>query len=317
MNRRDFMKVAAASVLAASTDGVNAKVFGHSPAANADTTKTNNTTSADDKGIAVRFLGTGAADWNGPDSRGEHRRLSSILIDRHILIDFTPTNVEMLPEGCTPDIAFYTHSHGDHYNPEVALKTGIKHIYLSQTWYDVAVMNFRDKARELGLPMPEIIPLNIGEQARIDDLVFTALPASHATGYRYEQTLIYLIEKNGARLLYATDTAGIPATAARLAGIDAHDRNGKAITALIMEATMGQGEEQDTDFRIFAHSSVDCVDRIVKVLTKTKRYAPPTGQAAYLTHMARTLHPTQAELDKQLPHPLRAAYDGLEVVFRA
>lgn len=317
MNRRDFMKVAAASVLAASTDGVNAKVFGHSPAANADTTKTNNTTSADDKGIAVRFLGTGAADWNGPDSRGEHRRLSSILIDRHILIDFTPTNVEMLPEGCTPDIAFYTHSHGDHYNPEVALKTGIKRVYLSQTWYDVAVMNFRDKAHELGLPMPEIIPLNIGEQVGIDDLVFTALPASHATEYRYEQTLIYLIEKNGARLLYATDTAGIPAVAARLAGIDAHDRNGKAITGLIMEATMGQGEEQDTDFRIFAHSSVDCVDRIVKVLTKTKRYTPPTGQAAYLTHMARTLHPTQAELDKQLPHPLRAAYDGLEVVFRA
>jgi phosphoribosyl 1,2-cyclic phosphodiesterase len=223
----------------------------------------------------------------------------------------------MLPESCTPDIAFYTHSHGDHYNPEVALKTGIKRIYLSQTWYDVAVMNFLDKAHELGLAMPEIIPLNIGEQARIDDLVFTALPASHATGYRYEQTLIYLIEKNGARLLYATDTAGIPATAARLAGIDAHDRNGKAITGLIMEATMGQGEEQDTDFRIFAHSSVDCVDRIVKVLTKTKRYAPPAGQAAYLTHMARTLHPTQAELDKQLPHPLRAAYDGLEVVFRA
>ena len=317
MNRRDFMKVAAASVLAASTDGVNAKVFGHSPAANADTTNTNNTTSADDKGIAVRFLGTGAADWNGPDSRGEHRRLSSILVDRHILIDFTPTNVEMLPEGCTPDIAFYTHSHGDHYNPEVALKTGIKRVYLSQTWYDVAVMNFRDKAHELGLPMPEIIPLNIGEQVGIDDLVFTALPASHATGYRYEQTLIYLIEKNGARLLYATDTAGIPAVAARLAGIDAHDRNGKAITGLIMEATMGQGEEQDTDFRIFAHSSVDCVDRIVKVLTKTKRYAPPAGQAAYLTHMARTLHPTQAELDKQLPHPLRAAYDGLEVVFLA
>ena len=56
------MKVAAASVLAASTDGVTAKVFGHSPAAGAATINANNTTSADDKGIAVRFLGTGAAD---------------------------------------------------------------------------------------------------------------------------------------------------------------------------------------------------------------------------------------------------------------
>ena len=80
---------------------------------------------------------------------------------------------------------------------------------------------------------------------------------------------------------------------------------------------MGQGEEQDTDFRIFTHSRVDCVARTVKVLTKTKRYTPPTGQPVYLTHLARTLHPTQAELDKSLPEPLRAAYDGLEVVFRA
>ena len=164
--------------------------------------------------------------------------------------------------------------------------------------------------------MPEIIPLYIGVGVNIGPITITPLPASHATGYRFEQTLIYLIEKEGARVIYATDTAGIPAFAARIAGIDAHDAKGKPITGLIMEATMGQGEEQDTDFRIFAHSSVDCVARTVKVLTKTKRYTPPAGQPVYLTHMARTLHPTQAELDKSLPEPLRAAYDGLEVVFR-
>jgi hypothetical protein len=33
--------------------------------------------------------------------------------------------------------------------------------------------------------------------------------------------------------------------------------------------------------------------------------------------MARTLHGTQAELDASLPHPLKAAYDGLEVIFKA
>lgn len=297
------MKVAAASVLAASTEGVNAKIF--APA------KKNR-----EKGIAIRFLGTGAADWNGRDDRGEHRRLSSILVDGHILIDFTPTDVEMLPEGCAPDVIFYTHSHSDHYNPETALKIGVKRVYLSQTWYDIATLDFKRKARALGVPMPEIIPLHIGEAVKIDDLSFTPLPASHATGYRFEQTLIYLIEKDGARVIYATDTAGIPAVAARMAGIDAHDANGKPITGLIMEATMGQGEELDTDYRIFAHSSVDCVNRIVKVLTKTKRYTPPVGQAVYLTHLARTLHGTQAELDESLPQPLRAAHDGLEVIFR-
>ena len=296
------MKVAAASVLAASAEGVNAKVF--------DQPHANNK-----QGLAVRFLGTGAADWNGPDARGEHRRLSSILLDGEILIDFTPTDVEMLPEGCTPRTIFYTHSHGDHYNPATALKVGLERIYVSQTWYDIAVLDFRRAAAELRLPMPEIMPLRIGEGVSIGEITITPLPASHATGYRFEQTLIYLIEKQGARVIYATDTAGIPAVAARLAGIDAHDAKGKPITGLIMEATMGQGEEQDTDFRIFAHSSVDCVARTVKVLTKTKRYTPPAGQAVYLTHLARTLHPTQAELDKSLPKPLRAAYDGLEVLF--
>lgn len=303
MNRRDFMKVAAASVLAASAEGVNAKIFDAEPPKRSK------------EGIAIRFLGTGAADWKGRDSRGEHRRLSSILIDRHILIDFTPTDIEMLPEGCSPDTILYTHSHGDHYNPEAALKVGVKRVYLSQTWYDIAVMDFKRAARKLEATVPEIIPLQVGIAVHIGDIKFTPLPASHASTYRFEQSLIYLIEKDGARVLYATDTAGIPAVAARLAGIDAHEK-GEPITGLIMEATMGQGEAHDTDFRIFAHSSIDCVHRIVKVLSKTKRYTPPANQPVYLTHLARTLHGTQAELDASLPEPLRAAYDGLEVVFR-
>ena len=80
-----------------------------------------------------------------------------------------------------------------------------------------------------------------------------------------------------------------------------------------MEATMGL--EHEVDFRLYAHSSVATVERTARVLTETKRYTPKEGQPVYLTHMARTLHGTQAELDAQLPAPLRAAYDGLEVVF--
>ena len=300
------MQVAATSLLAVGAEGVHAKVF-DSQAESAGEPA--------DEGIAVRFLGTGAADWNGKDERGEHRRLSSILIDGHILMDFTRTNLEMLPEGCRPDTVFYTHSHGDHYHPATALKAGVKRVYLSQTWYDIAKNDFLRAANELQVPMPEIIPLYVGQAVHIGDLAITPLPASHATGYAFEQTLIYLLEKGGARLIYATDTGGIPAVAARLAGIDAHDRAGKPITALIMEATMGMGH--DDDFRVFTHTSVGGVERIVRVLEKTKRYAPPAGQPVYLTHMARTLHPTQKELDATLPAPLAAAYDGLEVVFKA
>ena len=299
MDRRDFLKVSSVSLMAMGADDVAAKMFEPSEEKAGE--------------MVVRFLGTGAADWNGPDNRGEQRRLSSILVDKSVLFDFTAGNIEMLPEGCKPEVVFYTHSHNDHYHPESALKIGVKRVYLSETWYDIAKADFEKASRELNVQMPELIPLYIGQTVHVNGLRITPLPASHATSKFFEQTLIFLIEKSEARVMYATDTAGIPAVAARLAGIDAHDRNGKPITGLIMEATMGM--EHDNDYRIFAHSSVGMVHRVVEVLQKTKRYQPVADQPVYLTHMARTLHGTQAELDATLPYPLKAAYDGLEVIF--
>ena len=302
MKRRSFLKASIAAPLVTISPE---NVLG----------KESNDLMSDNEGTIVRFLGTGAADWNGRDSRGELRRLSSILVDNHILFDLTAGNIEMIPAYCKPDVLFYTHSHKDHYDPETALLLGLKRIYLSQTWYDIAKKDFKEAADRLKIVKPEIIPLYVGQIVQIGELRITPLPASHVTNNLFEQTLIYLLEKDGARIIYATDTGGISALAARLAGIDAHDRNGKPITGLIMEATMGI--DYDSDYRIFTHSSVDCVSRIVDVLIKTKRYIPFENQPVYLTHMARTLHGTQAELDTSLPQPLKAAYDGLEVIFKS
>ena len=299
MDRRDFLKVSSVSLMAMGADDVAAKMFEPSQEKK--------------EGMSVRFLGTGAADWNGPDNRGEQRRLSSILVDNNVLFDFTAGNIEMIPAGLKPEVVFYTHSHNDHYHPESALKIGVRKVYLSQTWYDIAKTDFEKASKKLNVQMPELIPLYIGQAVHVDGLRVTPLPASHATSKLFEQTLIFLIEKSEARVMYATDTAGIPAVAARLAGIDAHDPNGKPLTGLIMEATMGM--DHDNDYRIFAHSSVGMVHRAVEVLQKTKRYLPVNDQPVYLTHMARTLHGTQAELDATLPYPLKAAYDGLEVIF--
>lgn len=299
MDRRDFLKVSSVSLMAMGADDVAAKMFEPSQEKK--------------EGMSVRFLGTGAADWNGPDNRGEQRRLSSILVDNNVLFDFTAGNIEMIPAGLKPEVVFYTHSHNDHYHPESALKIGVRKVYLSQTWFDIAKADFEKASKKLNVQMPELIPLYIGQAVHVNGLRVTPLPASHATSKLFEQTLIFLIEKSETRVMYATDTAGIPAVAARLAGIDAHDPNGKPLTGLIMEATMGM--DHDNDYRIFAHSSVGMVHRAVEVLQKTKRYLPVNDQPVYLTHMARTLHGTQAELDATLPYPLKAAYDGLEVIF--
>ncbi|MBQ5719892.1 MAG: MBL fold metallo-hydrolase [Alistipes sp.] len=300
MNRKTFLKTTAATLLATSVEGLQAKGFA--------------AMTPPSEGLQVRFLGTGAADWKGRDERGEHRRLSSILLDDSIFIDLTATNLEMIPAEAHPETIFYTHSHGDHYHPASALRAGVKRVYLGQTWYDIAKADFQRAATQAEVPMPEIIPLYVGQKVNVGDVAITPLPASHATGYQFEQTLMYLIEKQGVRLIYATDTGGIPAVAARLAGIDAHEKPGNPITALIMEATMGIG--YDDDFRSFTHTSVAGVERIVRVLEKTKRYIPTADQPVYLTHMARTLHGTQAELDRDLPKPLRAARDGEVVIFK-
>ena len=48
--------------------------------------------------MKLTFLGTGAADWAGPDERGEYRRLTSTLLDGCLLIDVTATVLDEIPE---------------------------------------------------------------------------------------------------------------------------------------------------------------------------------------------------------------------------
>lgn len=303
MNRRNFLKWSASAFVAANLHSIHAQSHIH--------------TTAQQPGLRVRFLGTGAADWNGRDERGELRRNASVLLDETILIDLTPTVIDMLPQGCQPKAIFYTHSHGDHYKPLEAVRLNIPQVYVGHTWIERALSDFQKAAAQLNRPVPQITPLALGESVTHQGITFTALPANHATSDYHEQTLIYLVQKGNVRLLYATDTGGLTAIATRIAGIDAHlkPEQRHPITALIMEATMGLG--YDNDFRLFCHSDVSTVERTVRVLTQTGCYTPPQGQPVYLTHMARTLHGTQAELDAKLPTPLRAPYDGLEVVFKA
>lgn len=260
--------------------------------------------------LCVRFLGTGAADWNGRDERGECRRLSSVLVDRAILVDFTSTALDMVPADATTEVVFYTHSHGDHYQPSAALKRGVKRVYVHESWVDGARREFAAAAERVGVAAPDVRPLSFGETVTERGVAFTCVPANHATSRKGERAAMYLIEKGAERLLYATDTGGIPAEAARIVGIDAHVRDGKPITAFVMEATMGV--DHADDFRVYTHSSVDTVARIVRVLTATKRYLPPPGRNVYLTHLARTLHGTQAEIAAAVPAPLAPAYDGLD-----
>ena len=256
-----------------------------------------------ESGIRVRFLGTGAAGWK-PESAAKNphmRRQSSVLIENKVLIDFTMCSFDMLPAGCRPEALFQTHSHGDHYNPRAAVKSGVKRMYVQETWADAAREEVAKAAAELSLPAPKVIGLPFGKPVVECGMRFTGVPANHSTSRVtngvLERTSLYHEEKGDSRLLYATDTGGIMGDAARMIGIDPHikeknfERFAKsapyvhkpqALTAFIMEAT---NTDLDEDFRIFVHSSVQAVSRIVNAMIKNDRLKLPQGQHAYLTHL--------------------------------
>ena len=298
-------------------------------------------------GIRVRFLGSGAAGWK-PEwcTHNPHmRRQSSVLIENKVMIDCTRCAFDKMPEGCHPEVLFQTHSHGDHYSAKAAVLSGVRRMYVQETWAAAAKSEVTTAALKLGRRAPEVIGLPFGTPVTVCGLRIMGVPANHSTSRVtdgvLERTSLYLVEKGPSRLLYATDTGGIPGDAARMVGIDPHVtpenftqkhafagnpfvNEPKPITAFIMEATNG---DLDDDFRVFVHSSVQTVARIVSGLIKTKRFVPPAGQNAYLTHLGIRYRGWASEkieaeiptllpenIRKNLPAPIRAASDGLEVV---
>ena len=180
-----------------------------------------------ESGIRVRFLGSGAAGWKPELAKNPHtRRQSSVLIENKVLIDFTMCSFDKLPAGCRPEVLFQTHSHGDHYNPKAAVKSGVKRMYVQETWADAAREEVGKAAEKLGLPAPEVIGLPFGKPVVECGMRFTGVPANHSTSRVtngvLERTSVYLVEKGASRLLYATDTGGLMGDAARMIGIDPH-----------------------------------------------------------------------------------------------
>lgn len=263
------------------------------------------------RGIRTRFLGTGAAGGGYP------KRQSSVLFEDKTIIDFTASVKAMIPKGVSPDAVFYTHSHGDHYNPVDALKIGsIRRVFTHESWAAGTRREFNAAAKKLGVNAPKVTPLAFGKPVSVNGLTITAVPANHVTRRVTdgipERAAMYLIEKGPARVLYATDTAGIPAEAAQMIEIESGVRNGRPITGLIMEATTGFGCEDDV--RLFTHSTVDSVARTVRVLTRTKRLRLPPGQSVYLTHRSTIgFNRDNDKNDALLPAPLKCARDGMEL----
>ena len=239
--------------------------------------------------MRLEFLGTGAADWLAPTPGGELRRMTSMLVDGRLLIDLTLPALDAIvhPEAVTD--ALITHSHSDHFDPQALARLAPIDLYVDEGWADT-----------VNIPGVRVHPVREGEPFAAAGFEITGMRGNHSTEGDGEHTVHYLLRREGKTLYYATDCAWLLYREAQL--IREHP-----LDALVIDATIGDGREGD--YRVFEHNSLPMVRIMEASMRKTGMLKE--GAPVFLTHLARTLHGTQSELEAANPWPFVVCRDGL------
>jgi len=240
--------------------------------------------------MKIRFLGTGAADWLGVDARGEIRRKTSTLIGSTLLIDLTEEIFDMIPPDAQITDVIFTHSHPDHFSEKAIEQLKPRRVYAHKSW-----------AGEIQAEGVEIVPLRIGEWVRAGEYRILPMPSNHSTRRQYEKTLHYVIRQEDTDFLYATDGAWLLNKELKL-------MQGMTLSGVAFDATIG--DDCPGDYRVFEHNSIE----MVRLMSDTMRKTGLLKEEAkiFLTHLARTLHPSQAELEARTEAPFIVCFDGME-----
>ena len=309
LDRREFLKRSTIAT-AGFTAGLGLKsTYASASKPEAPIDKTVNACSA--KQIEILFLGTGAADWPNKYppieqklEKGQVRGLSSILVNDHILVDCGPTVIDAMkrfgvdPAGIT-DILL-THTHSDHFRENTILAiANARSADLGplRFWAHPEALKYAPKSDRL-----KMCPVEIGKIFELGGFRITGLESNHLVESSKEKPLYYLLENDTKQFLYATDGAWL------LKSTWVHLRN-KKLDAIIWDATVG---ERKGDSRIFEHNDLTMIRHMNRTLKNMKVIKPDSK--IILTHMARTLHPSHHQLEKNLlPQGLIPAYDGMLV----
>lgn len=261
--------------------------------------------------MKLTFLGTGAADWdiNAYTPGIFHRRFSSALINRDLLIDPGP-HVFHYAEEHDPHLLdevrhiIVTHTHDDHFCPET-----VKRLCLDRDctlWGDMACLKRLRAA--LGAECTRRIRF-VDTHVRpehpypIGGYEVFSLRSNHATEIPEEDTRLYLIGDGRRWLYYGCDSAWIPTTSWNV-------MRDMPINAMVMELTCG--ETAPDDWRIFEHNTLDMLEVMLRSFRKYDRFAPDVK--FYVSHMARTLHTDHETLARRLePLGVTPAYDGMSI----
>ena len=133
-----------------------------------------------------------------------------------------------------------------------------------------------------------LVPLSAAQTVQLDGYTVEAYKANHGTA---AEAVHFLITAKGKRLYYGLDGAWLlydEMQAIRRQGVD----------LLVLDGTVG--DAHPGDYRVFEHNDL----RMVRIMHQS---LGDSVKRCVISHLAKTLHPTQAEVEHQL------ADDGIEV----
>ena len=263
------------------------------------------------------FLGTAAAEgYPAPFCSCAHcttarlnggrdlRRRSALLVNADLLIDFGPDVFCAFQQlGLTAThlrLLLITHAHADHLAPENLEYR--RHPFRGETPLPPLTICGPQDALDLIIPVMgrhmedarlRLLPLRAGETIEDGRYTVYALPAAH--GEEGMECLLYLIEGEGRRFLYATDTGPFPE------GAWACLRERPPQLA-ILDATMGtlRGEH---------HMGIEQVKALASQLRGLS-----ASIACVAHHFSHNANPSYEELIRIYGQDgIRVAYDGLRL----
>lgn len=283
------------------------------------------------------FLGTGASEAipcifcsceyceTARHLQGKNiRTRSSLLIDQHNLIDFSPDIFKQCLDNhinlCDLKNIFFTHTHDDHLDlSELITLTSATpwpkekiNLYLSpqaaaclQDQIDFYVTHYGAYTQRY-FDLYTICSLEPFQTYTIDTLQVTPLLSSHSSYGPNELGFNYLIQTPTCTFLYACDTGWYPDCTWLFL-------KNKAIDSIMIECTYGVN---DTLLQPFAPEHLDFKNMVAMLdkLTAIQAITPTTSiYVTHLSHIMPLTHETfQNKLDS-LSYNIYLAYDGLSI----
>jgi phosphoribosyl 1,2-cyclic phosphate phosphodiesterase len=253
-----------------------------------------------------------AQDLGGPNLR----KRSSLLIDGELLIDLGPdvlAAAQMHNISLTPvRYCLQTHEHDDHLHPALFFARSpycgvhdapLLHFYGTQGALNVATQELKDR-ETLGLDKAcarlnlAIHPVEPFQTFAVGPYLVTAVLAAHDPRLT---PLLYIIERDGRSLFYATDTGPLPhetwVTFRAWAG---------QFDVVIMDHTFGYGAPSPQHLNGEQFLGVMAQLRDAGLLADAPRI--------YATHIAHHSNPAHAELVAHAAqHGYLVAHDGLTI----